>query len=501
MNPSDAAHVEFSEIPAIRWLHRHRRGLVAFVYVFFVAYATLLPFDFHWAIGERHLANVSRAFETNAEIHSSPDVVLNVVLYVPLGAAVCLAVYHRLRRWWVGMLVGCLAGGLLSVTIEFLQLFSKSRVGSTRDMLTNTTGAIMGSLMAPALALVLRFFRRRRRRAMAAQPLSHLAVWAATALLISGLVPFDLREDLGQIREGLLTAHFRPFWQLVELAGPPVPDAPTAAAFWVDFAGDVGAYVLFSAFVALAATAEAGLGVGLALFVALWSGIGLAVVIEVAQLMIASRGFDTTDMLAAAAGAVPGAVIGIVLGRLAARRRWRWGEPRRLLGAPVLVLVLIGQTAYIVAEGLEPFHFAPLPHGWALWSAIGLVPFGAYTEHLTPALVADFVLKLARYALLGGLVAVLLVRVGPDGGRPFARRIGVTMLAAMSLSAAIEITQLAIPGRYCDITDVAIAGMGALAAAIGVQWYLDAVRYARLRVRRAGRGTNEIPQAHLAESA
>ncbi len=499
MNQPRSSNEEFSGVALVRWLHVHRRGCFAALYMWFVAYSTLLPFDFHWANGHRNLASLADTFRLHAAEDNPTDFVLNTLLYIPLGAAVTLAVQHRIRRWYVSMPAGFLAGALLAVAVEFIQLFSSSRVGSTTDMLTNSGGTLIGCFAAPAVGMILRLLRRRRRKVMATQPLWHLATWAAAALVLCGLVPFDVREDLGQIWEGLRSAHFRPFWQFAARASELPAAGWTPAAFWVDFAGDAGAFLLFGAVMALAATAEARLAWPAAIFIALWCGIGLAVFIETSQILIASRGFDITDIVAAAAGTLIGAVAGVWVGRPAARRRWTWGGPQRLIGAPLLLAACLGQLGYLVAQGLKPFEFQPFPRGDVLWSAIGLVPFAAYTAHLTPALVAEFALKFARYALLGVLLMILLARASSDGRRAFARRLAAVVVTAMGISAAIEAAQLSIPGRYCDVTDVVIAGMGALAAGVGVQWYIDAVDYARRRLRRAaGRESAAVMAATLA---
>lgn len=501
MNLHLAPYTEFSSIASIRWLHGHRRGLVALLYAWFVVYSTLLPFDFHWTIGQRNLASLGETLQAHRADDNRTDLVLNILLYIPLGASICLAIRHRVGWWWVGMIASGLVGALLSATIEFLQLFSSSRVGSTTDVLTNTAGTVIGCAAAPVIAWIMQPMRRRRRELMAAQPVWHLATWAAIALIVCGFVPFDVREDLGQLREGLQSAHLRPFWQLAHPAGTPASFGPEPATFWVNFAGDVGAFLLFSVIMAMAATAGAQLGAVPSIFMTLWSGIGLAVLIEVGQIMIASRGFDTTDVIAAAAGVAVGALFGTVAGRLAARRRWRWGDSQPLLGTPLLVLTLLGQAGYVIAQGLEPFRFARLPGGEALWAAIGPVPFRGYTDHLTPALVAEFVLKLVRYGLLGVFLMMLLRQAAFARSWSFARCVAAAVAAAMFLSAAIETTQLAIPGRYCDVTDVVIAAMGALAGAVGTQWYIEAVRYARLRVRHAAGAALEPAGVGNARSA
>jgi VanZ family protein len=70
----------------------------------------------------------------------------NIALFVPVGAIVVLLA--GARRWWLGVIVG----GLASVAIEAAQLvFVTSRVASVKDVLANTTGSLIGALLAAAL--------------------------------------------------------------------------------------------------------------------------------------------------------------------------------------------------------------------------------------------------------------------------------------------------------------------------------------------------------------
>ncbi len=69
------------------------------------------------------------------------DIAGNIVVFVPLGASVALALDEGRRRW----LWGTLAGLALSVVIETLQGLTSSRVSSLADVALNTTGAAVGA--------------------------------------------------------------------------------------------------------------------------------------------------------------------------------------------------------------------------------------------------------------------------------------------------------------------------------------------------------------------
>ncbi|CAM3663990.1 VanZ family protein [Nocardioides zeicaulis] len=66
--------------------------------------------------------------------------VLNVVLFVPLGAV--LVVLTR-RPWWVATLLALLG----STAVEVAQGLWLDRVGSVADVVANTLGALVGALL------------------------------------------------------------------------------------------------------------------------------------------------------------------------------------------------------------------------------------------------------------------------------------------------------------------------------------------------------------------
>lgn len=86
----------------------------------------------------------------------------NIVLFIPAG--LLLVVLAGARFWWLGPL-----GGLLgSAAIEFGQFaFLPARTTSARDIVANTSGAIIGTVLALLVfaVLALRASRRQRRAA------------------------------------------------------------------------------------------------------------------------------------------------------------------------------------------------------------------------------------------------------------------------------------------------------------------------------------------------
>ena len=69
----------------------------------------------------------------------------NIVLFIPIGLLLTLMLGRR--RWWVAIL----AGVAFTAAIEFTQRFLPTRVSDVRDIVANTLGAIVGTLLAIAL--------------------------------------------------------------------------------------------------------------------------------------------------------------------------------------------------------------------------------------------------------------------------------------------------------------------------------------------------------------
>lgn len=83
------------------------------------------------------------------------DLAGNVVVFVPLGAALALALSRRPARTWLALTT--LAGAGLSLAIELAQSLIPTRVAALEDWLLNTVGVVLGALLVRCLALVYRF--------------------------------------------------------------------------------------------------------------------------------------------------------------------------------------------------------------------------------------------------------------------------------------------------------------------------------------------------------
>jgi glycopeptide antibiotics resistance protein len=94
---------------------------------------TLLPFHFSWPTHWRVMTSGGPL-----------DVVANVLLFIPLGALFRAATRLSRRHAVIGALA---AGLLMSMAIEALQLFEPERYSSVVDVVANSAGAWIGSLI------------------------------------------------------------------------------------------------------------------------------------------------------------------------------------------------------------------------------------------------------------------------------------------------------------------------------------------------------------------
>lgn len=133
------------------------------------------------------------------------DVATNVAGYAPLGFLLALALL-RTGRGLLAVPLALAAGGLLSLGMEFLQIYLPQRVPSNLDLVLNTVGALAGALSAALLerlGAIDRWSRFRDRwfapDARGALVLLTLWPWA---LLFPAAEPFGL----GQVFERLEAA-------------------------------------------------------------------------------------------------------------------------------------------------------------------------------------------------------------------------------------------------------------------------------------------------------
>ena len=139
---------------------------------------------------------------------SRADLVLNVLIYLPLGwlAARVFAGVGHVRA----VLLATLAGSLLSFGVEYLQALLPMRVPSFHDWGWNTLGTFGGAVVHRQLAALGPWIRRTATRLVGDGPVPRLGVAVVGVWAAGQLFPFVPSPDVGNLRAGL-----RPVWHVL----------------------------------------------------------------------------------------------------------------------------------------------------------------------------------------------------------------------------------------------------------------------------------------------
>ena len=391
----------------------------------FIVYGTTIPFQFtsDRAFVLDKLSHVTiNPFISPDTGHrvSLPDTVQNMLLFLPFGVFGVLAIRHRVRSaaTRIAILTGLAA--LLGASVETLQLFTLDRTTSVSDAVADTIGAFGGALAAHAVVHATRRARHRLRAlGLTDVPSFYPMMIASIVLVIAAWEPFDFTLDVGD-----LVGKWRAFgldpWQFTVVSDEGV---------------EFVRYLLF-AFVAASWLRE--LGVRGSTMLGALTGVVAAVALESSQWIIASRMPGLEDALVHAAGAVAGAAL------------FQWAPRGR---SPAFWCALLAAATWLGAalQMLSPFTVAAVHHPF-VW-----LPFYNYYERTSFETISHVIELMLMYLPMGFFLA-LIVR----------RRRALWFLApaaAFVIAWPLEYAQGWIVGRYPDVTDIAMAILGALLGA------------------------------------
>jgi VanZ family protein len=207
-----------------------------------------------------------------------------------------------------------------------------------------------------------------------------------------------------------------------------------------DVVSDEGVEIVRYALFALVASSWLRqLGVRRAAGVGALVGIGAAFILEASQWVIVSRMPGLEDATVHAGGAVVGAAL------------FQWAPRGR---SPAFWCALLAAATWIGAalQMLSPFTVAAVHHPLVVW-----MPFYTYYQHTSFLTISHTIELMLFYVPLGFWMPMVF----RTRWQVYAVAFGVSFVIAFPL----EYMQGWIVGRYPDITDVAVATLGALLGA------------------------------------
>ena len=123
-------------------------AMLAVVYALLIVFGSLYPFS-GWRIPAAGMLEYLTAPWPKYITRS--DIATNILAYLPLGALVAVVLGHRYRLAAI-LFFPVLTGATLSLLMETLQGFLSSRIASNLDILTNSSGALAGAVLAALVA-------------------------------------------------------------------------------------------------------------------------------------------------------------------------------------------------------------------------------------------------------------------------------------------------------------------------------------------------------------
>lgn len=426
----------------------------------FIAVGSWVPFDFHlFSLSEGLDRFYARFAESLSNTPSKDDVAINTVITIPLA----FLVFSYLEAlsppsffWKVANCIQCLLYALvLSILVEFSQVWFEGRVPSYHDVKYQFSGAIVG--LGAALFVSNRFTGWLSRSFELRKTTSRIE-WILEGYLLGlflySVLPFDLITSVGEL------------WDKYRDKG--IEIAP--AIGW----GDTLPSVVFRVFAGAARYVPVGVlfsikrnhaGGRLSPAEAFMFGAVIPCCIEFAQLFLRSRIASVFDVLIGA--------FGVLLGLISCRWLQREHDSfdrddpqsivaRRRFGVSEMVLAAVLYCIFLVLIFWYPYNF--IYDGDLLRSRLRIVirhPFDSVFAGNTLRAIFAGVFKFVWFSPLGLILGILVCRVARGSVRTFIWILFICLFMAL-FSSIVEIVQILLPGRSVGLADFLLCFLGSL---------------------------------------
>ena len=393
---------------------------------------------------------------------SSSDWATNVMLFIPLTFTWMGALVAD-RRWPARVAAAALIlplAAALAVGIEFSQMWFPARTTSLTDITAETVGAAVGIVLWLGVGqLVVVWLRQYSVDRRPASQLRWLLQAYVVGFVIYSVIPLDLTMSVTELY------HKYARGQIILVPFSYHFGSASEAAYQT--LADIALFVPIGAWVTLRLKEYAPRRASLATAV-LIGGI-IAASIEVAQLLVLSRFTSTTDIILGTIGTAIGAKL---VFRPDARTVFAAaaGEPRpRDRKAWPWLALLAGYSLFLIAGFWFPFAVTrdPAIVRTRLDEFLARAPFFALYETDPFNAIKQLVVRLVLFAPIG----IIWANIASVGRIAAARRLLLTagMVYAATLAFGIEITEVLMPDKVADSTEIALCVAGALAGLV-VTW-------------------------------
>lgn len=391
-------------------------GAWSWIAALLVIYGSLIPFDFHIPSFRARLVTVVHSL--NVHTSQLDDFVINVLLYVPLGALFALA-RRKNRSISRSVLPSIALAGLISIAVETLQIFLPARVPSIMDVILNISGASIGALVVYLCAACWIRMMDRVIAEFDRQPSHVLAIVITCALLLQAALPFDFISTTSGLHDV-----FRRASQLSLGLSAAIPSqTPTAMISHIAIAG------WFALLGFLTSQNEKHDSPGSSILAAAWRAAILVFLMEMIGLFRSSHAFDAATVflriLAAAFGAWCAAFV------------WNTGHSFRTLRrsnhVPLGWLVVSGCVLALTIIGDRSSGTHAVAGHASIASFEIRMPFEALWRASTATCVPTLFIGLMDYAALSAITIAILRRVEMRGPHFWSVLLNLTVAMAQSM--------------------------------------------------------------------
>jgi glycopeptide antibiotics resistance protein len=413
----------------------------------FIFYATTIPWDIAHAPTLEGVHWIPGWDAKRGRIWSIPDMVQNVVLFVPFGFFGYVGVgWVRRRGLVLGALLMSAAGLSLSLLVELLQTMSATRSPSATDLATNFSGALAGGVAAGIYVVYLeeRLVRSLIQTARERPGILILLAYFA-AITLGSLAPFIPTLDLSTVWENVKAFRANPWG--VKTVGALITDGLLFGALAYLVTQELPPYLgskrwspLFKKTPIASAPAAA-----FAIVVVSTLAFGL----EAAQMIIIGHSPGLQDAVVGILCATFGAGIAAVLNKDGVEAAKQLGELTRRVPWLVIGFAVLAP----LTRALSPFDFYSIGEGIEEITIWQWVPFWALFQNINVSTFRNVFEASAFYLPLGYALYAL--------GKPARLGFAVCLL----LAEVNEILQIPVRGRVFDVTEGIYAGLMGLVGA------------------------------------